>query len=117
MYIRFLVRRINRHVFASPDPEYNATWSQKVQFFRDEITAIIDKPGLTPRIQESARETLYAYWADIETALIKDKESVCQVYEALLQVKYSIPYFIKYSQSMIKLGCIADARQVLRRCL
>ena len=52
---------------------------------------------------------------DVETSLIKDKDSVCQIFEALLQLKNSVELYTKYSMCMIRLGYFADAKHILKR--
>jgi hypothetical protein len=49
-YLKFLVRRINKHKHQLQDETYNASWSEKVMFFRGEIASVINKPKATPKI-------------------------------------------------------------------
>lgn len=114
-YLRFLVRRINKHVQKTQDEEYNNSWSEKVQYFRDRITHFIDKSRLTSKIQESIRELYYNYWIDVETSIVKDKASVCQLFEALLQLKRTVDVYTKYSQCLLRLEAYGDAKNVLKR--
>ena len=51
----------------------------------------------------------------METSIVRDKESVCELCESLLRLKKSVENYTKYSKCLIRLGFVADAKQVLRR--
>lgn len=53
------MRRINKHIHSPQDPEYNSTWSDKVQFFREEITKLIEKDRITSRTKGSIQGKYY----------------------------------------------------------
>lgn len=64
-YLRFLVRRINKHIQSEQNEEYNSAWGDKVQYFRDRVANLIHKPRLTPKTQSSIQELYYNYWIDV----------------------------------------------------
>jgi hypothetical protein len=87
-YIKYLGRRIAKHLLNEPLPEeYNEVWSKNVEFFREEILQLIQKTRTGVSAQE-AREIFkeyYKLWIEVEQNIIKDKESICQLYENLLK--------------------------------
>jgi hypothetical protein len=58
-----------------------------VGFFRDEITALIEKPrvGSPPEEIKQIFRDYYSFWIEVEVRAVRDKEAVCQLFEKLIR--------------------------------
>ena len=86
-------------------------------FFREEISHLIQKVRVGTSEEEMLHisKSYYELWIEIETNIIKDKDSVCQLFENLLKGGREVELYEDYAKSLVVFGALKDAKNVLKR--
>lgn len=110
------MRRISIHLISDDaDQAYYDGWGEKVTFFRIQIRNLIIKDRKDAYLQDQFLIKYYKLWIEVEENIIKDKETVCKLYEELLKNSDDLTIYEDYARSLVSMGAIKDAKNVLSR--
>ena len=117
-YLHFLARRLNKHLLNEPLPEdYNEVWPKNVGIFREQITELIQKSrvGVSEEETKALFNDYYQLWIEVEENIVKDKDSVCQLYENILKDSSQLHKYEDYASSLVNFGALKEAKNTLKR--
>jgi hypothetical protein len=86
-----------------------------VTFFRIQIRNFIIKERKPLALQYQLANKYYKFWIEVEENIVKDKDTVCKLYEELLKNGDNFIVYEDYARSLVSMGALKDAKNVLNR--